>query len=128
MYSSNTVAAMNNLNYVKAILLLYPLAFAIIRSNISGILDYQLNRSAMKKRKKGETVKEWFLYSRFREEIPKAILVLYFAILCHASCGNAGVLYCIPCKFSGDRQRDRILYAFFQRGMDIRSLFAVPTG
>ena len=81
MYSSNTVAAMNNLNYVKAILLFYPVAFVIIRSNISGILDYQLNRSALKKRKKDETVKEWLLYSRFREEIPKAILVLYFAIL-----------------------------------------------
>ena len=81
MYSSNTVAAMNNLNYVKAILLFYPVAFVIIRSNISGILDYQLNRSALKKRKKDETVKEWLLYSRFREEIPKAILVLYFVIL-----------------------------------------------
>ena len=34
-----------------------------------------------KKRKKDETVKEWLLYSRFREEIPKAILVLYFVIL-----------------------------------------------
>lgn len=51
MYSSNTVAAMNNLNYVKAILLFYPVAFVIIRSNISGILDYQLNRSALKREK-----------------------------------------------------------------------------
>lgn len=69
------------MNYFKAILLLYPLSFAMIRSHIGGILGYQLNRNAWKKRKKGETVKEWLLYSRFREEIPKAILILYFIIL-----------------------------------------------
>lgn len=78
MRLNNAVSAINDL---KAILLFYPVAFVIIRSNISGILDYQLNRSALKKRKKDETVKEWLLYSRFREEIPKAILVLYFVIL-----------------------------------------------
>ena len=55
MRLNNAVSAINDL---KAILLFYPVAFVIIRSNISGILDYQLNRSALKKRKKDETVKE----------------------------------------------------------------------
>lgn len=54
MRLNNAVSAINDL---KAILLFYPVAFVIIRSNISGILDYQLNRSALKKRKKDETVK-----------------------------------------------------------------------
>ena len=78
MRLNNAVSAINDL---KAILLFYPVAFVIIRSNISGILDYQLNRSALKKRKKDETVKEWLLYSRFREEIPTAIRVIYFFII-----------------------------------------------
>ena len=34
-----------------------------------------------KKRKKGQTLKEWFLYSRYRNEIPKTFLMLYFLIV-----------------------------------------------
>lgn len=34
------------MNYFKAILLLHPLSFAMIRSHIGGILGYQLNRNA----------------------------------------------------------------------------------
>lgn len=76
MYSSNTVAAMNNLNYVKAILLFYPVAFVIIRSNISGILDYQLNRSALKKRKKDETV----MVAPDKKTLKKSVKSMFFMV------------------------------------------------
>jgi hypothetical protein len=52
-----------------------------IRADISGIIAYRLNKNARKKRKKGQTFKEWFLYSRYRNEIPKILLVLYFFII-----------------------------------------------
>ncbi len=57
------------------------LSFIYFRGFIVGIKFYQLNKSAYKKRKKGETFKEWLLYSGYKEEIPKIIRVLYFAFL-----------------------------------------------
>ena len=39
--------------------------------------EYQRQKEA----EKGQTFKEWFLYTRYREEIPKFFLVLYFLIL-----------------------------------------------
>ena len=59
----------------------YLLSFIYIRGFISGEKDYQLNTSAIKKRNKGQTFKEWFLYSRYREEIPKILLILYFVVV-----------------------------------------------
>ena len=59
----------------------FLMAFWIIRGFLLGIKEYPLNTSARKKRKKGQTFKEWFLYTRYREEIPKFFLVLYFLIL-----------------------------------------------
>ena len=40
-----------------------------------------MNPSARKKRKKGETIREWFFYTRYRQEIPKFFLGLYFVVL-----------------------------------------------
>lgn len=57
------------------------LTLLFFRDFIRGIKFYQLNKSAYKKRKKGETFKEWLLYSRYKEEIPKIIRILYFAVL-----------------------------------------------
>ena len=59
----------------------YLLSFLYIRGFLRGVTCYQLNTSARKKRKKGQTFKEWFLYSRYREEIPKILLVGYFVIV-----------------------------------------------
>ena len=39
-----------------------------------------MNTSARKKREKGQTFKERLLYSRFREEIPRILLIVYFVI------------------------------------------------
>lgn len=68
-------------NQIAIIILCWALAFISIRSLLSGIISYQLNNSAYKKRKKGMRFKEWFFYSRYREEIPKILLLLYFVIV-----------------------------------------------
>ena len=63
------------------ILLCGLLSFWIIRWYLWGIKIYPLNPSARKKRKKGETILEWFFYTRYRQEIPKFFLGLYFVVL-----------------------------------------------
>lgn len=63
------------------ILLCWLLSFWIIRWYLRGIKIYPLNPSARKKRKKGETIREWFFYTRYRQEIPKFFLGLYFVVL-----------------------------------------------
>ncbi|MEA4895233.1 MAG: hypothetical protein VB064_08215 [Oscillospiraceae bacterium] len=60
---------------------MYLVSLLFIRTFIWGVEHYQLNNSAYKKRKKGQTFKEWLLYSRFREEIPKILLILYFVVV-----------------------------------------------
>ena len=52
-----------------------------IRGFIGGLLDYQLNRKAYNKRKEGQSLKEAILYSRFRNEIPNILLILYYLVL-----------------------------------------------
>ena len=66
---------------IIAIILCALLAFLTIRWYLWGIKTYPLNTSARKKRKKGETIREWFLYTRYQEEIPKFFLGLYFVIV-----------------------------------------------
>lgn len=63
------------------ILLCGLLSFWIIRWYLWGIKIYPLNPSARKKRKKGETIREWFFYTRYRQEIPKFFLGLYSVVL-----------------------------------------------
>ncbi len=70
-------------------------AFAGIRLQIGGIIDYQLNKNALKKRKIGQTAKEWLLYSRFREEIPKPYLTLYVLVF---TLHPLGLLLCVIAK------------------------------
>lgn len=72
---------MNIQRQTALILICWALATFYIRWINSGIISYQLNNSAYKKRKKGMRFKEWFLYSRYREEIPKIFLLLYFVIV-----------------------------------------------
>ena len=72
---------MNINDQILVIFLAFFLTFVYIRCFFNGIKRYQLNNSAYKKRKKGETFKEWLLYSRYREEIPKILLVAYFSMI-----------------------------------------------
>lgn len=63
------------------IFLMFLLSFVSLRGFILGVKRYLLNKSAYKKRKKGETLKEWFLYSRYREDLPKSLIIFYFCML-----------------------------------------------
>lgn len=68
-------------NQVILIISLFLFSFIYIRLFFCGIKRYQLNLSAYKKRKKGETFKEWLFYSRYKEEIPKILRYLYYTVL-----------------------------------------------
>ncbi len=72
---------MNIQRQTALILICWVWSFWAVRWEFSNIVDYQLNKNAGKKRKKGMTLKEWFLYTRYREEIPKLLLFLYFVIV-----------------------------------------------
>lgn len=63
---------------ILCILVCFFLSFVFCRGFFYGIKRYRLNNSAYKKRKKDEALKEWLLYSRYKEEIPKVLLVLYY--------------------------------------------------
>ena len=67
--------------FVFCILASLLLIFFYLRGFFWGLIDYQINKSARKKRRQGMTFKEWFFYLRFRDEIPKIFLVLYFTVL-----------------------------------------------
>ena len=67
--------------------------FCYVRSFISGLIYYMLNKNAYRKRKKGQTFKEWLLYSRFQVEVPKFIRIFYYSILIsHPICFGVCIL------------------------------------
>ena len=81
--------------------LAFLLAYFFYRGFLWGLKLYRLNNSAYKKIKKGETFKEWFLYSRYRDVIPKPLLAFYFFLLVlHAT----AFLICIIFHFHRDSQ------------------------
>lgn len=82
-----------------ALSLAFLWAYFFYRGFLWGLKLYRLNNSAYKKIKKGETFKEWFLYSRYRDVIPKPLLVFYFFLLAlHAT----AFLICIILHFCVD--------------------------
>jgi len=66
---------------IAALCLMFLISFFHIRGYLSGVKMYQLNNSAYRKRKKGESFKEWLFYSRYKREIPKAFLILYYYVI-----------------------------------------------
>lgn len=69
------------------LLIVATLSFVFIRWFLYGVKRYQLNNSAYKKRKSGESFVEWLLYKRYKKEIPKILMYLYFiSILLHLLC------------------------------------------
>lgn len=77
---------------VIVILLCFAISFLYIRGFLYGAIRHQINNSAYKKRKKGQTFKEWLLFSRCKEEIPKILLILYYLVLLmHFTC----VIICV---------------------------------
>ena len=72
---------------VVVIGLMFLLVFFYMHSFVSGIVTYQLNKNAYKKRKKGQNFWEWLSFSRFRDEIPRFYLGLYrIVLLLHPIC------------------------------------------
>lgn len=70
----------------------FLLAYVYIRAFISGIKTYQLNKSAYKKKKKGEKFWEWILLSRWKDEVPKFYIIFnYVIIILHL----LAILFCI---------------------------------
>lgn len=72
---------MNISDQILAISLMYAQSFIYLRVILYGIKRYVLNNSAYKKRKKGENIREWFTYSRWRNVIPKFFIIFYFVIV-----------------------------------------------
>ena len=74
-------------NQLIFITCLYLMVFLYIRSFLSGIKTYQLCKTSYRKSKKSESFKEWLFYSRYKEEIPKILRMLYyFVLLIHPMC------------------------------------------
>lgn len=61
--------------------LLWIGSFLAIRNTLWGIKELYLSKHERKRRKQGQTFKEWFLYSRYRNEIPRILIWLYFIVL-----------------------------------------------
>lgn len=53
--------------------------FVYTRANISMVLDHLLNRSNVRKRRKGQSFLDWFFYRRFKDVVPKRYLVWYYS-------------------------------------------------
>lgn len=68
-------------DFVIANSLCFLVSFWHIRSFLSCVKTYVLGEKAYEERAEVETLKEWFFYSRYKEEIPLILRVLYFAIL-----------------------------------------------
>ena len=66
---------------IYMILFSYVLGFFLMRGFLGSVIYYQLNKSAVKKRKKGQSPKEWFLYSRFRDVLPRLAVIWYFIVV-----------------------------------------------
>lgn len=69
------------LSQILVMPLIFFLTLFLLRWMYVSIIDYQLNNSARKKRRKGQTFKEWLLYSRYKEEIPPFLIYLYFTFI-----------------------------------------------
>ena len=66
---------------IYSILSGYGLGFVYMRLFLGCITIYQLNNSARKKRLKGQSLKERFLYSRFRDVLPRLAVIWYFIVV-----------------------------------------------
>jgi len=73
----------------------FLISFFYLRGMLYGIKRYQLNNSSYKKRKKGETFREWLFYSRYSKEIPIVLRIFYYVVLLiHPICILCCILFC----------------------------------
>ena len=52
-----------------------------MRYFLDSVIQYQLSESAERKRREGQSKKEWFLYSRFRDVLPRLAVIWYFILV-----------------------------------------------
>ena len=71
------------MNNILAIILWFLLwYFVALRGMMYLIIDYMLNKSNRKKRRKGQNFFEWFFYTRYKDVVPMAYKVyFYFGIV-----------------------------------------------
>ena len=63
------------------ILFFYGLGVFYMRLFMSCVIHYQISDSAAEKRRKGQSKKEWYLYSRFRDVLPRLAVIWYFVVV-----------------------------------------------
>lgn len=66
---------------IQMILIVWGISFFYIRSVLSSVKELYLKRRECENRKRNQTFKDWFLYTRYRDTIPKILLRLYFVII-----------------------------------------------
>lgn len=57
------------------------LMFFYFRWFFWNVTDFMLNKKSRKRKKDGQTFREWLLYSRYRDAIPKSWLSIYFIFM-----------------------------------------------
>ena len=67
--------------FILCIGILYSFILLYSRVFIGALLVDLLNNSAYRKRSKGQTFWQWFWYTRFRDVIPRWVLISYYMIL-----------------------------------------------
>ena len=72
---------MSGVRQILVIFLLFLLYFFFIRGFIGGLLRYQLNKSSYRKKRKNESIKEWLLYTNYKDVIPKAWVRFYYLVI-----------------------------------------------
>ncbi len=72
---------MNWFDFVVACFGLFILGFIFTRGVNDHVIEYVLNRSTKKKRKKGQNFFDWLFYRRFRDVLPKSYRVCYYMVL-----------------------------------------------
>lgn len=69
------------MSYIIVIIVFGIYVSLVIRGFIDGIIFDSLNTSARKKRSKKQSLKEWFLFSRFNDVIPRFMKIGYYGSL-----------------------------------------------
>ena len=75
---SSPAAGYEYYTYIIIFFLCFLMQYIALRACIDSIISYRLNASARKKRRKNQSFKEWFLYTRYRDVVPKFFLIWYF--------------------------------------------------
>lgn len=67
--------------YWIMITLMLLVSMVFIHGFIGGFIHHLLNKNAIKKRRKGQTIKESLTFSRFKDVLPKSCFIFYYFII-----------------------------------------------